>query len=336
MSEVIKYGLDYYYGKESEQFSFYRIPKLLFTDERFKSISSDAKVLYGLMLDRMSLSIKNGWLDAENRAYIYFTLEEAMGVLSIGKDKGIKLFAELDDKNGCGLIKKKRQGLGKPTMIFVMNFNSVKCLDNGENGEVNGDFKTSEKPTSEGKDNTEVRSSEKPKSGIPKNRNLDFGNTEVNKTEINNNKNNHTEASDNNPIISDHSHGSKRKSDVIDEIETRNKYKAMISKNIEFEYISEKYGRSNADGILEIMLDAVCSKRDYQVVSGCEIPSEVVKSRLLKLNCCHIEYVFDCLRSNTTKIHNIKSYILTALYNSFSTMDHFYIAEVNHDMYGNI
>ena len=116
----MNYQMDYFYGHEANQFTFFRIPKLLFSDERFIGLSSDAKILYGLMLDRMGLSVKNGWIDEKNHVYIYFTLEEAMEYMRIGNDKGVKLFAELDDENGCGLIKKKKQGLGKPTLIYVI------------------------------------------------------------------------------------------------------------------------------------------------------------------------------------------------------------------------
>ena len=116
---------DYYYGNESEQFNFYRIPKMLFTDRRFAKLSVEAKVLYGLLLDRMCLSFKNGWIDEDNHVYIYFKLEDAMEYLNIGKDKGVKLFAELDSEKGCGLIKKKKQGLGRPNIIYVMNFTSL-------------------------------------------------------------------------------------------------------------------------------------------------------------------------------------------------------------------
>ena len=116
--------LDFFYGNEAEQFNFYRIPKVLFTNKTFLSMTVEAKVLYGLLLDRMSLSIKNNWIDKENRVYIYFKLEEAMEYLNFGKDKCVKLFSELDGENGIGLIKRKKQGLGKPTIIYVMNFSS--------------------------------------------------------------------------------------------------------------------------------------------------------------------------------------------------------------------
>lgn len=113
---------DYYYGIEAEQFSFYRIPKVLVKDGRFQALSSDAKLLYGLMLDRMSLSMKNGWLDGKNRAYIYYTLENIMEDLGCGKAKCVKILSELDNRKGIGLIEKKRQGLGRPDIIYVKNF----------------------------------------------------------------------------------------------------------------------------------------------------------------------------------------------------------------------
>ena len=112
----------YFYGKESELFTFYRIPKELITNPRFKSLSNDAKLLYGLMLDRMALSAKNKWFDKYNRVYIYFSVVDVMEQLNIGRNKAIKLFKELDDESGIGLIEKKQQGQGKPAIIYVKSF----------------------------------------------------------------------------------------------------------------------------------------------------------------------------------------------------------------------
>ena len=112
--------LDYFYGAQADQFAFFRIPKALFTDERFKSISAEAKILYGILLDRMSLSRKNGWLDEQGRVFIIFTLEEVMEAIGCADQKATKLLNELDSK--AGLIERKRQGLGKPNLIFVKNF----------------------------------------------------------------------------------------------------------------------------------------------------------------------------------------------------------------------
>ena len=101
--------LSYFYGKEADQYSFYKIPKLLFTDEHFKKVSVEAKVLYGLMLDRMSLSMKNQWLDDEGRAYIYYSLDDIMDALGCSNKKAISIMKELDTEDGIGLIEKKRQ-----------------------------------------------------------------------------------------------------------------------------------------------------------------------------------------------------------------------------------
>ena len=120
MDDSLKF--DYYYRIEAEQFSFYRVPRMLIKDERFKDLSSDAKLLYGLMLDRMTLSMKNGWFDEENRAYIHYTLDNIMEDLGCAKEKCSKILEELDNKKGIGLIEKKRQGLGRPDIIYVKNF----------------------------------------------------------------------------------------------------------------------------------------------------------------------------------------------------------------------
>src|SRR5699024_7530082 len=113
---------DYYYGIEAEQFAFFRIPKALIQDARFQGLSTDAKLLYGLMLDRMSLSVKNGWIDDSGRAYIIMTLEQVMEYMNCAKDKGVKLMAELDTEKGVGLIERVRQGFGRPALIYVKNF----------------------------------------------------------------------------------------------------------------------------------------------------------------------------------------------------------------------
>ena len=112
---------DYYYGCEAEQYTFYRFPKALFTNDRYKSLSDGAKILYGLMLDRMGLSLKNGWLDEQNRVFIYFTLEDLQEYMNCGHNKGVKLMAELDN---IGLIERVKQGLGRPAIIYVKRFST--------------------------------------------------------------------------------------------------------------------------------------------------------------------------------------------------------------------
>lgn len=120
---------EYFYGAQAEQFSFYRIPKALFTEPNFRELSTDAKVLYGILLDRMSLSLKNQWLDAQNKVYIIFTVEEIMDALNCANQKATRLMVELEKQ--AGLIERKRQGLGRPNLICVKNFaatiNSKSC-----------------------------------------------------------------------------------------------------------------------------------------------------------------------------------------------------------------
>ena len=124
---------DYFYGAQAEQFSCYRIPKALFTDTQFKDLSTDAKVLYGILLDRMSLSLKNQWLDAQNKVYIIFTVEEIMDALNCANQKATRLMVELEKQ--AGLIERKRQGLGRPNLIYVKNFAATINDKNCEKGD---------------------------------------------------------------------------------------------------------------------------------------------------------------------------------------------------------
>ena len=172
-------GFDYFYEDQTQQFAFYRIPKVLFTDARFQGISTEGKVLYGLLLDRVSLSRDNGWID-----------EERMG------------------------------------------------------------------------------------------------------------------------------------------------YEAYLREQLEISVLKSRYPYDSdmIDGILELMLDILCSRRKMIRIAGDDKPANVVKGRFMKLNMGHIEYVMDCVRENTTKVRSIKQYLLAALYNAPATMDGYYRAEVNHDM----
>ena len=162
--------LDYFYGKTGELFSFYRIPKALFQEPRFQSLSTDAKILYGILLDRMSLSVKNGWLDEQNRVFIIFTIEDVKRALCCADNKATKLLRELEK---FGLIERKRRGLGKPDLIYVKNFSSE-----------------SSKLRFLNRDNDD--------SGVVQNTLQDPAKLRCNKTERNN-----TEISDTDPISSD-------------------------------------------------------------------------------------------------------------------------------------
>ena len=349
---------NYYYKNEAEQFNFYRIPKILFTDKHFAKLSVEAKVLYGLLLDRMSLSLRNDWIDAEGKVYIYFKLEDAQECLGIGKDKCIKLFAELD--KGIGLIERKKQGLGKPTMIYVKNFsisdaevkNSVlldkmstssntpdkeessnnatleeidlktsenpksesRVGENEENAKIT-EVKSSENPTSGVRHSAEVKTSEFPTSRLLKNRSLEVGKTDSNNTDINN-----TELSDINLSYQ-----------VNAELSKREIYKQALCDSIDYDVLVERYGSEKIDGMVEIMLDAMCSDQDFINLGMNKIPTMLITDLFLTLKSTHIEYVIECMEKNTSNIGNIKNYLLRALYNARNTMDFYYTNAVNRD-----
>lgn len=122
--------------------------------------------------------------------------------------------------------------------------------------------------------------------------------------------------------------------DGMDRMDMAEAYREIIKENIEYDFMVPRYGTERMDEAVELMLEAVLSRRPYIRIAGDDFPREVVRSRFLKINSGHLEYVFDCIDRNTTKVGNIKAYLLAALYNAPATMDSYYRAEVNHDLYG--
>ena len=302
---------DYFYGGESEQFSFYRIPRQLIVGPEFKHVSTDAKLLYGLMLDRMGLSARNGWYDEENRVFIYYPLDEIKEALNCGNDKAVKLLAELDTGKGIGLIQRVKQGQGKPAMIYVKRFTCKDIPPQVENPPTsparNPDF---------GK--TEVKSSKNQKSRLRESRSAEFGKSECNYT-----YKNQTERSDTNPSV-------QPAADGMDWQACREE----VMENICFDQLAEEYGVEEVEGITDLITDVLTSTQPTVQIGREKVPIQAVRSRFRKLDETHIEYVFDCLRKSTKKIHNIRAYLLTSLYNAPTTIGQFYQAEVQHDLYG--
>ena len=122
--------LDYFYGQAGELFSFYRIPKALFQEQRFQDLSTDAKTLYGTLLDRMSLSVKNEWFDKKGRVFIIFTIEDVKRTLRCADNKATRLLRELEE---FGLIERKRRGQGKPCLVYVKNFSAESSKERVKN-----------------------------------------------------------------------------------------------------------------------------------------------------------------------------------------------------------
>lgn len=281
---------DYFYEEQSESYSFYRIPKMLFTEEIFEALSTDAKVLYGLLLDRISLSRDNGWMDDEGRVYVYYTIKSVKRSMRCANTKACGLLRELDE---FGLIERKKQGLGKPTIIYVKDFTRFR--------------------------KAELLDSEKQNSVILHTGTLDNRKSETNKTEKNN-----TESNKTNLILS----GADK--DMDERTSYRNYLNSQL--DMEIMYERYPYDRETLDAIMDLMLDVVCSKRRTIRIAGDDKPVNVVKSQFLKINSMHLEYVMDCMKKNPAKVRNIKQYLLAAIYNAPLTMQSYYQAWVNNDM----
>lgn len=287
---------DYFYGQQSEQFSFYRIPKILFSQDKFWNVSIDAKLLYGILLDRMNLSARNGWLDEAGRVYIIFTIEEIKESLGCAEKKAVKLLDELEKK--AELIERKRQGLGKPNLIYVKNFIS---------GSVERQFLNCQNDNSATFQNTIQ----------------DLSKAQGNNTDIKN-----TDLSDTNSIFPSGNCGKENGNEEYQQ------YYQYFYEQLGMEYLQKDYpyDGDRLENILELVVETVCSKRQIVRIGGDDRPIEVVKSRFMKLNSEHIRYVLDCFKENTTKIRNIRQYMLASLYNAPTTIESYFDALVRHDM----
>ena len=303
----------YFTGKEVDAFIFYRIPKLLFTNDYFKKLSTEAKVLYGLMLDRMSLSVKNNWLDAENRPFIYFSIEDTMEMLNCGHQKAGNIIRELDTVTGIGLIEKRRQGLGKPTVIYVKNF-------------VVHDEEMTERTNSESRKSA-FRKAESEISGKLKNGGLEASKSAANKKYFNDIEINNTESDH----IASHVEEENR-SDPKAETEVCS---SSIKQNICYDMLLQRYPMEKdlVNGIYELILEIEMTQGNRILIASNSYPADLVKSKFMRLDSSHIEYVISCFLTNTTRVRNIKKYMLAALFNAPTTIGGYYTAEVNHDMY---
>ena len=285
-------AFDYFYIEEADQFAFYRIPKVLFTEVIFSGVSTDAKVLYGLLLDRVSLSRESGWVDDKNRIYIIFTIAQIEEAMNISDKSATKYLEELVK---VGLIERVKHGQGKPDTIYVKNFKVPEMLR----------FKNRKSYDSEGEDIP-----------IQEAKDLRPINTDINKT-----KDNKTDS-----ILSEDEDGM---SDFF-------RYYRYFYEKLEIESLKEQYPYETEiiDGLLELIIDCVCTNRKTIRIAGDDKPAAVVKSRLMKLTSSHIGYVILCLQKNTSKVNNIKQYMLASLYNAPVTKDSYYRSWVNNDLYG--
>lgn len=302
---------NYYYGKEAESFSFFRIPKLLFTDSIFAKLSSDAKVLYGILLDRMNLSMKNSWIDEENKVYIIFTIEEIAEIMCCATQKATKILQELDDKKGIGLVEKKRLGLGKPNILYVKNFI----------------IQESEKESSSKEEIEEITNQELCKSQFKNDENHNSGNvnftkqelckSQCNKTNLNKTEYSDTEYNNTSPISPS---GEKNiKEDLLSQKQDMEmeEITKILKQNIDYSFLVKEQSKDKEkiDLIISLMAETIQGRIDIRINQRM-IAYETVKEQFLSLQKEHIEYVLFVLDENKRKITNLRAYLLSLLYNA--------------------
>ena len=322
MEQRTKYS--YFTGRESLKFAFIQIPKQLMSDPVFKQLSSDAKLLYGLLLDRLKLSVKNQWFDEENRAYIYYPVEEIMEDLNCGRNKAVKTLQELDTEKGIGLVEKNRQGQGRGSILYVMNFfTEPEAADEKFANETSADKETVSEVYDANFKGVTTQTSRSPECKLAEVCNEDSSNNKYINTNGINIESNHitSPAEDGTPALA-----------MRCDIDEMAAYAEIIKDNIGYKCLLERYPyeQEMVEGIFQLMLETVLIQSDYVLIASNQYPKELVKSKFLKLTFSHIEYVMDCMIKNTTKVVNIKKYLLAALFNAPSTIDGYYKAEVNH------
>lgn len=268
---------EYFRPDNCSQYTFYRIPKVLFERDGLVEISNDAKILYGLLLDRVDLSLKNGWVDADNRVYIIFTQQEIMERLKISNTTASKLAKELEN---YGLIVKKKQGLGKPDLLYVKDF-----ISRSENSSFL-DLK-SEEASHE-----------------------DISSADVKEPHTINTNNNQTNTNNIDPIIlSDDSDGRKER-------ERRKAYSLYFQESIGYDDLVKEfpYAREELDLIIALMVDVFFAEGRTIRIGGEDKPLNVVKGQVMKITCDDVRFVLNNIHNGNTEIKNMRSYMMTSLF----------------------
>ncbi len=336
----MQFNLDYFYGNEADQFRFYRMPKALFDGD----LSLEAATLYSLMLDRVGLSIKNGWMDNLGRVFIYFVQKDVQKFLRCGHNRATAFMRELER---FGLIERKRQGLGKPAKIYVKNFSGCEndATPQNETNEAVEPSRNEEKVSTVQREEASnkalfsapeeaVKPARTGQSRLPPAGTLGCPNRAPNETEEK-----ETELIETNRILPQPPRAKRNRSrcgrNLMDEMDW---IREEIRENIDYEGLVWDHPCDSDifDGYVELMTESACSSRETVRICGQDLPVSAVRSRFLKLGREHVLYVRDCLCNVTAKIGNTKAYTLAALYNAPVTMEQYYAALVSRDMTKNM
>ena len=334
---------DYFYGNEAEQFTFYRIPKILITSPHFKKISDSAKLLYGLMLDRMSLSIRNGWLDDDNRAYIFFTTNDVMEQMCCGTEKATKMLTELDSEKGIGLIERVKQGQGKPAIIYLKKFYELEDTARSTKlSEIESqDFQESKVKTFENRKTrlskiesqdfwkSKNKTFENRKSGLSEIEKQDFRKSKCNNTDINNTDINYIY-----PINQDNYNI--QNSDTQTEEEWIDRYTKTvdeIKKQIDYDYLINHAERDIVDEVVNIMAEVMTVYRPKYKIEGDFIEYNAVVNRFRQITAQKLEICLLAYSRKIQRIKNPKAYWISTLHNIPLTSEIVLQNMINSDIY---
>jgi len=354
---------DYYTIADSEQIRFYQLPRELVKHERFKGLSDSAKILYALLRDRVSLSVKNNWVDEMGRVYIIFTLAEIMEDLGCANQKATKSMKELQK---IGLVENVRRGLGKPNILYVKNFASglgdtSKSLTNPINPLIHENHESG---------TMKIMNQESLKSGIKSHENheqsiLTLSHTNLSDIESKSKSSqSHTDApqklstkgetdkavaADDNTTINNLVKKSKNKktSTITDEPINQHKqmevskynknhynsYKTIIQENIDYEnFIHSRSDIPLIDGLIETMLDVICTENPTTIKMGNETKNrDLVRSIYLKLKYEHIAHVVNQYKAQHHQIIHKGAYMRKMLYTVYQELDAHYTNQVRAD-----
>ena len=340
---------DYIYSDDSKKYKFYRLPQFLFTDVKFQSLSSDAKILYSLLLDKTGWSLKSNLVDDSGKVYVHFSQKLVCEKLNVGVQKAGKLLRELD---AIGLIERKRVGQGNPDKIFVKTYledtdaapesNTSRALakeikktdgsprrkadaQNSENQHSGSDMKYNSEycissclnDENQVSETSEITALESAESSFPTYNTRLFSKT----------------------VLSDSIHPDYGR---IDEMDGSNQQEFIlrVREQIEEEAILSDYNRitgkplyqkEDVEELVDIIASVYAATDSVKQINGCRIPTSEVKKRFQMLTEEHIMYVLDCLKDTSTVIRKRRSYLLTSLYNAPVSYDSYIDAKVRSD-----
>lgn len=299
--------------------SFFKLPKILFTDEKLKDLSPEAKLLYAILCDLTSLSSKNGWVDENGNIYVRYSVKKTGETLGCKKDKAMKVLAELERIGGTGLIRRIKQGQGNTDLIFVKKIKEEIFEEDPQ--KVSAE---SEKSTSSGRKNRPLKT---PKTACMDQKNRFY---ELEKNDTINTNINKTEFNKTNLINQDTNQG------MTEGMEDYNAHKNAVREKLEYDYLIQECAsdeQSHVNAMVEIITQVECcpSEEGY-MINKTRYPYQIVRERFAKVTHDHVEYVLENLRKSAPQITNIRSYLLSSLFNAVDMMDSHYSAQVRHEM----